>query len=238
MFKINCGNFSGSVGEFWQKAKEGDIDILQLPLFPYISQYRKYLLNLSQLNLSKEGGDISTFSSLLLWKSSLLLPLSFPVLEEEESSALWEEREKEYGKIVKLAEVLRIREEEEKDYFAAGFWEGEEEEEETLEVGIVELMEAFSRILQSLSREEVMEVVGESHTVEDKIELILQYLGNKKKVKFFSLFLKAESKLEMVVTFLALLELVKRRTVKVYQKVPFGEILVRKLDAFPGVVHE
>jgi len=238
LFKINCGSFSGSVGEFWEKAKEGDIDILQLSLFPYLSQYREYLLNLAEVNLNKEGRDVCTFSSLLLWKSSLLLPLSFPVVEEEESPGFWEEREKEYGKIVKLAEVLRIKEEEEKDYFSAGFWEGEEKEEETLEVGIVELMEAFSRILQSLSREEVMEVVGESHTVEDKIELMLQYLENKKKVKFFSLFLKAESKLEMVVTFLALLELVKRRIVKVYQRVPFGEILVKKLEVVPGAVHE
>jgi len=234
LFRIECENFSGSISEFWERAKDGDVDILQFSIFPYLLQYREYLVGLSEVDLNEEGGNVRTFSSLLLWKSSLLLPLSFPVVEEDEEPGLWEEREKEYGKIIKLAEVLRFREEKEKDYFLAGFWEGEEEE--MLEIGVVELMEAFSHVLQSLSKQEVMEVVGESHTVEDKIDLILEHLANRKRVKFFSFFLKAENKLEMVVTFLALLELVKRRVIRVYQRVPFGEILVRRLE--PLSVHE
>ncbi len=226
-FEINTQLFTGTLTELWKKSKEGEIDLVRFPLYPVFSAYRENLENLENMNLDKETKNLSLLSSLLTLKLSLLLPLSLPqieeVIEEEE-----EERTQEgWEEILTLAEILKEKENEELDYFFAGFWE-EAEEEWEIEVNPGELVEAFSRLMETLSRQEVMEIREEEFTVKEKIELILKLTEEKPRIKFSSLFLKARNRVEMVVIFIALLELIRRNLIKVYQRIPFGEIWIRR----------
>ena len=226
-FEINTQLFTGTLTELWKKSKEGEIDLVRFPLYPVFSAYRENLENLENMNLDKETKNLSLLSSLLTLKLSLLLPLSLPqieeVIEEEEeerTQEVWEE-------ILTLAEILKEKENEELEYFFAGFWE-EAEEEWEIEVNPNELVEAFSRLMETLSRQEVMEIREEEFTVKEKIELILKLMEEKPRIKFSSLFLKARNRVEMVVIFIALLELIRRNLIKVYQRIPFGEIWIRR----------
>ncbi len=93
------------------------------------------------------------------------------------------------------------------------------------EVGIFQLINAFQVVLKRVeARENLQEIFGENFTVSDKIDQILQRVANNTSVRFSELFAKAASRVEIVVTFLALLELIRLKQVRALQSNPFDEI--------------
>jgi segregation and condensation protein A len=93
------------------------------------------------------------------------------------------------------------------------------------EVGIFQLINAFQVVLKRIeSRENLTEIFGENFTVSDKIDQILQRVSAGTPVLFSKLFATAASRVEIVVTFLALLELIRLKQVRAMQNDPFAEI--------------
>jgi segregation and condensation protein A len=93
------------------------------------------------------------------------------------------------------------------------------------EVGIFQLINAFQNVIKRLeAREDLQEITGENFTVSDKIERILQTLADGKAIKFSELFARMASRIEIVVTFLALLELIRLKQVRAIQPNEFDEI--------------
>ena len=89
------------------------------------------------------------------------------------------------------------------------------------EVGIFQLINAFQNVLKRLdAKEDLREIFGENFTVSDKIERILQMLADGKPVRFADLFVRMASRVEIVVTFLALLELIRLKQVRAIQAGP------------------
>ena len=97
------------------------------------------------------------------------------------------------------------------------------------EVGIFDLISAFQKVLKKieLKREDLREIFEESFTVSDKIDLIMRTVPGKKSVAFFDLFATAASRTEIAVTFLALLELIRMKQIRVFQDGLFAEIEIR-----------
>ncbi len=93
------------------------------------------------------------------------------------------------------------------------------------EVGIFQLINAFQMVIKRLeAREDLREIFGEHFTVSDKIDWILQRVADGVPLRFSELFASLASRVEIVVTFLALLELIRLRQVHASQKNPFAEI--------------
>ena len=93
------------------------------------------------------------------------------------------------------------------------------------EVGIFQLINAFQVVLKRVeNRENLTEIFGENFTVSDKIDQILQRVAAGTSVRFSELFATAASRVEIVVTFLALLELIRLKQVRAMQNDPFAEI--------------
>ena len=93
------------------------------------------------------------------------------------------------------------------------------------EVGIFQLINAFQAVLKRVdAREDLQEIFGEHYTVSDKIEWILQRVADGVPLRFSELFASMASRVEIVVTFLALLELIRLRQVSAIQSNPFDEI--------------
>jgi segregation and condensation protein A len=97
------------------------------------------------------------------------------------------------------------------------------------EVGIFDLINAFQKVLKKieLKREDLREIFEESFTVSDKIDFIMRSVAGQRPVAFFDLFETAASRTEIAVTFLALLELIRMRQIRVYQDGLFAEIEIR-----------
>ena len=98
-----------------------------------------------------------------------------------------------------------------------------------VEVGITDLMSAFAKVLDKASAS-VYEVAAEPWTVEMKVKELRMLLTVKRQVRFLDLFTPKESKLELVVTFLALLELMRQRVARAIQERPFADILIAGSD--------
>jgi segregation and condensation protein A len=100
------------------------------------------------------------------------------------------------------------------------------------EVGIFQLINAFQQVIKRLeTRENLQEIFGENFTVSDKIERILQTMANGKPIKFSELFARMASRVEVVVTFLALLELIRLKQVRAVQPNEFDEIEIAPVGA-------
>ncbi|MDQ2918355.1 MAG: segregation/condensation protein A, partial [Verrucomicrobiota bacterium] len=93
------------------------------------------------------------------------------------------------------------------------------------EVGIFQLINAFQNVIKRIeAREDLREIFGEHYTVSDKIEWILQRVADGVPLRFSELFASMASRVEIVVTFLALLELIRLHQVRATQSDPFAEI--------------
>ena len=93
------------------------------------------------------------------------------------------------------------------------------------EVGIFQLINAFQNVIKRVeAREELQQIFGENYTVSDKIETILARVSEGGTLKFSQLFAEMASRIEIVVTFLALLELIRLKQVRAIQPDQFSEI--------------
>ena len=97
------------------------------------------------------------------------------------------------------------------------------------EVGIFDLINAFQKVLKKVEqkREDLREIFEENFTVSDKIEFIIRTVAGQRPVSFFDLFENAASRTEIAVTFLALLELIRMKQIRVFQEGLFAEIEIR-----------
>jgi segregation and condensation protein A len=99
------------------------------------------------------------------------------------------------------------------------------------EVGIFDLINAFQKVLRKIEarREDLREIFEENFTVSDKLDVILRVAQTGRSIAFSDLFAFAASRTEIVVTFLALLELIRMKQIRVAQDGPFAEIEIRRI---------
>jgi segregation and condensation protein A len=152
-----------------------------------------------------------------------------PEEEAEEDDPRWEliRQLVEYKKFKEAAAHLGEREALQNSVFARMADTAEPPPERPLgEVSIFDLINAFNNVLKRLSNksEDLREIFEENFTVGDKIELIMKLTASGVSLKFEELFASAASRAEIVVTFLALLELVRLKQLRCKQEGPFGGI--------------
>jgi segregation and condensation protein A len=185
------------------------------------------------------AGEFVVMAATLMYiKSRMLLPTDQQITaddEDEGEDPRWEliRQLVEYKKFKDAALQLSQRESEQANIFVrqsrdAGIEVGKEVE--LAEVSIFDLIGAFQEVLKRANaREEFREIVEERFTVSDKIEEILYSLRGRSELVFQELFRETASRAEVVVTFLALLELIRLKRLRVRQGEAFGTINVVKV---------
>ncbi|MDO9694724.1 MAG: segregation/condensation protein A, partial [Candidatus Latescibacteria bacterium] len=99
------------------------------------------------------------------------------------------------------------------------------------EVGLIDLLQAFRQVVERIDKVKLYQIVGEDITIEERLDYVLKEITEKKRMKFFDLFAGETRKLVMVVTFFALLELIRLGHVTVTQEGLYGEILICRVEA-------
>lgn len=239
-YRIHLPNFSGPIDLLLQLVQKNEVDIALVPLAQITEEYLGYLHL-----FSREGNyDLEHTSEFLLMaailmriKMKTLLPLPEGMEEEEEDPTFaLAQRLEEYHKVKDAASWLREREEMARDYFPHFSIHPEEGRDLTQgleegEVSLADLLIAFKSILERKKEDSFYEITPILVTVEEKIERILNRLREKESLSFNELFEEETKRIEMIVTFLALLELIRLRRVLVKQSKAFGEIFIK---AVPG----
>jgi len=230
--KVKLDIFEGPLDLLLYLIKKDEIDIYDIPIERITRQYLEYLDAFKILDLDVAGDFIVMAANLIYIKSRSLLPKDQQPPEEaaEEDDPRWELVRQliEYKKFKDAAGHLQRRELDREGLFAR--MGAESAPERPLgEVSIFDLINAFNSALKRRDRpEDLREIFEENFTVSDKIDLIMKMTAAGVALKFSELFAMAASRTEVVVTFLALLELVRLKQVRALQSEEFGEIeLVR-----------
>ena len=237
-YKVRLEIFEGPLDLLLYLIKRDEIDIYEISLERLTRQYLEYLQAFKELNIDIAGEFIVMAANLIYMKSRSLLPVDQqpPDEEAEEDDPRWDLIRQliEYKKFKEAAGQLQLRALEQERTFAregagavaaAGPLRLEE-------VGIFQLISAFQTVLKRLeARRDVQEIFGEHFSVSDKIEVILQRVAGETNVRFSDLFGEIVSRVEIVVTFLALLELIRLKQVRAIQDNPFDEIEIAPVAA-------
>jgi len=231
-YKVKLEIFEGPLDLLLYLIKQDEIDIYEISLERITSQYLEYLQAFKELNIDIAGEFIVMAANLIYMKSRSLLPVDQQAPDEDaaEDDPRWDLIRQliEYKKFKEAAAELQVRALEQEQIFARS---GASSGAALLaplplgEVGIFQLINALRTVIKRVeAREELREIFGEHFTVSEKIDSILRRVAGGVVLKFSELFAEMASRVEVVVTFLALLELIRLKQVRVTQVNPFDEI--------------
>jgi len=229
-YKVKLEVFEGPLDLLLYLIKQDEIDIYDISLERITGQYLEYLQAFKELNIELAGEFIVMAANLIYLKSRSLLPIDQQPPEEdaEEDDPRWDLIRQliEYKKFKEAAAELRLRALEQEQIFVRESSSVLLQEPLRLEeIGIFQLINAFQTVIKRIeARQDVQEIFAERFSVSEKIDIILQRVANGVRLRFSDLFGAAVSRVEVVVTFLALLELIRLKQVRALQKNIFEEI--------------
>ncbi|MEM8953114.1 MAG: segregation/condensation protein A [Verrucomicrobiota bacterium] len=232
-YKVSLDIFEGPLDLLLYLIKRDEIDIYDISIDRITKQYLEYMETFKMLNIDLASEFIVMAANLMYIKSRTLLPRHQqpPEEEAEEEDPRWELIRQliEYKKFKDAAGYLQDRAEEQANLFPHLPDEQKDEESEgprpLAEVGIFDLIRAFQNVLDRFEEEHSLgEIVDDRFTVSDKIDHLLATVLPGGTVKFFEVFSEARTKGEVIVTFLAVLELMKLRYFRINQEGVLGEI--------------
>jgi segregation and condensation protein A len=229
-YEIKVPAYSGPLDLLLSLIKENEIDIYDIPIVFITSQYLKYIELMKELNLDIAGEFILMASTLIYIKSKTLLPIDEQSQDIDDIDPRLELVQQliEYQSFKEAALTLKERQEE---FGSINYRSPMIDYNETpltlIDLSIYDLISAFARILND-STKQAGHINREMLTVKDMISMILQRLEHQMELNFVNLFLEGSSRIEKIVTFLALLEILKLGAACVKQDIVFGNILIIK----------
>jgi segregation and condensation protein A len=230
-YRVKLEVFEGPLDLLLYLIRKNEVDIYDIPIAEITRQYLEMLDVMRSLNLDIAGDFLVMAATLTYIKSRMLLPTppdGEGEEEEEDPRRELVDRLLEYERFREAAEALDNQEILERDVFLR--LPSDEGEEEELELSLFELIEAFQKVLKRSTEEIVHEITLERITIEEKITEILDRLtAAGGELEFTRLFEGQQTKEIIILSFLALLELMKMRMIKVVQRRPFQRIRIRKV---------
>jgi len=240
-YSVKLDRFEGPLDLLIHLVKRSEVNIYDIPIALITAQYLEYLSLLQELNLDVAGEFLVMAATLIHIKSRMLLPRPDPTQEdpEEDPREALIRRLVEHQRYRQAAELLHERE-----TMREAQWQrpdgrvaqvaGEEYEPE-LEVDLFTLVSAFKSVLERARSRPKVALPSEQIPIETRIEQLLARLSETEACGFEDLFEDVSSKGDLIVTFLALLEMIRLRLVRVFQAGPFGPIRIYKSKAAAAV---
>jgi len=232
-YQVRLASFEGPLDLLLHLIKKHEVNIYDIPIARITQQYLDYLSMMKSLNLALAGEFLVIAATLIHIKSRMLLPAEEIDAEDEEGPDPREElvqRLLEYKRYKDAAGQLDRRERLWRDCFerVPPPSPGKAEETVLADVTLFDLLDALHGLLARSPTARLIEIVPENLTVKDQMNMLLEVLDGKESVTFLSLFEGQQPRLLIIVTFLALLELVRLRLVRVFQAELFGPILLTR----------
>ncbi|MCA9400373.1 MAG: segregation/condensation protein A [Candidatus Omnitrophica bacterium] len=231
-YKLTLDVFEGPLDLLLYLIKKDDIDITDIPIVEITEQYMGYIEMMKLLDLDIVGDFLVMAATLMQIKSKMLLPPDPEDIVEVEEDPRDEltQRLLEYKRFKDMAENLQEREQAQKLLFPRRMDEDtkgqlkDESKEVVYEASLFDLINALSEALQRTPEEVLHEVMIEEYTVDQKTHELLHILIDTEKISLKQIFRNARSKVEAIVTFLAVLELIRLKEIKAVQKRLFADI--------------
>jgi segregation and condensation protein A len=232
-YSIKVPIFEGPLDLLLHLIKQNKIDIYDIPIALITRQYLEYIEMMKELNLEIASEFIVMAATLIYIKSRMLLPPdeTLESEEEEDPRAGLVQRLLEYQALKEASAEFRKREDVWTNAFSGPPVDVEDIPAEPnlylFEVNLFDLMGALKKILTKAPLE-MMKITRETLTVKDRIALILDKIENEHTIRFDDLFAQDRKRIQIIVTFLALLELLRLGVVRAYQDMEFGTVWIMR----------
>lgn len=228
-YQVKINIFEGPLDLLLHLIEKNDLDIYDIPISDITAEYLNYLDFLKDLNLNVAGEFLVMAATLMQIKARTILPADISASELEGPDPREELVRKllEYQKFKEAARFLAHGFEAQRDVFYRGapiF----NKEDQILDLSMAKLLEAFKGVLDT-AETSVREILVEEIPVEVRIREILDVLEAKSYVSFSELFPKSSKRMTLVITFLALLELIRLKQARVTQPAHFGDIFINRV---------
>ena len=237
-YKVDLEVFEGPLDLLLYLIRRDEVDIYDIPIERITTQYMEYLGVMRMLDLGIAGEFLVMAATLMMIKSRMLLPVEQRRSESEEDAGEWVDPRLdlvrqliEYKKFKDAASRLQHLELLQGEVFAFG-GEGPAPDRavdagrQLGDIGLFDLLTAFQEVLQRAPGEQIGYLPPPSWSVPDKMEAILDLTRRGREVAFSRLFSPESHRGEVIVTFLALLELLRLRQISLCQHAAFHEIVV------------
>jgi segregation and condensation protein A len=239
-YKVKFEVFEGPLDLLLYLIKKEEVDIYDVNLTQLATQFIEYIDVMRLLDLEIAGEFLVMASTLMYIKSRELLPLDQQVQvegEEDGDDPRWEliRQLVEYKKFKDAAARLQVLEARQEDIFPhVGAKPDFAPAPLKPDVSLFDLVNAVAAILKRVAvRDNSRDVFEDKWSVSEKIEFIVRFINERGRLKFSDLFEGVMSRSEVVVTFLALLELIRLKQVVASQSEPFGEIELQRAEVVP-----
>ncbi len=239
MYRIKLTDFEGPLDLLLFFIRRDELDVYDIPIAKITKDFLEYLQYLQELDLDIAGEFIVTAAELMQIKVQLLLPRPPGEGEEElDPRAELVRRLLDYKRYKDMAEELQSMSVEQSKLFNRRDFAHdpkivEEITEENLlrDVSLFDLIAAFKYVVDRMPRKHVHEINKLNVSIDDQIAYILEYFKQKTETTFFQMVAPMVEKIRIVVTFIALLELIKQKQIGVRQVDPYGEMVIVKLPS-------
>ena len=238
-YQVKLANFEGPLDLLLYLIRREEIDIYDIPIASITKQYLETIEFMKDLDLEVAGEFILMAATLIRIKVQMLLPRETEESEESEEDPRAElvRRLLEYKRFKEVAESLENMEIRQRRFFPRTYFDWEKRSsqkadpsEDTFlkDVSLFDLLEAFKVVVESMPRIDTHEVAATKATIEEQIHYVLGRLEEKERFAFADMMKEIKERLVVIMTFLALLELIRTRRIRIQQATPFGDIWISK----------
>ena len=241
-YVVKLEQFEGPLDLLLYLIQREEMDIYDIPIARITEQYLQHIEMMERLDLNIAGDFLVMAATLLRIKARLLLPVQRPGDEsDEDPRAELVQRLLEYKKFKEAAQTMEAREHERLRTYTRPLDPALLEEakqhgdEEIFEVNLPQLMTALQGVLRRFEAVVTHEVVLETVSLEERTAWLRDRLRQATRLRFGEVFEDARTRLEVIVTFMALLELIKARVLRAHQAGSFSELWLFAADATPDV---
>jgi segregation and condensation protein A len=233
-YRVQLEKFEGPLDLLLFLIKKNEVDIYDIPIADITQQYLAYLEIIEFLDLENAGEFVLMAATLIRVKAQMLLPK--PEVDEEEVEdprAELVRRLLEYQRFKEVAAELDDLEQTQSNFYpklnyAFDAAEVAADETEGRNVTLYDLMAVFMDVLKRVPPPSQHTVERIPVTIEEQSAFILDYLEKRGPAQFTDLMAQIKERIILIVTFVALLELVKSKRLQLTQNQPFSEIWIRK----------
>jgi len=229
--KVTLGEFEGPLDLLLYLIRQDQVNIYDIPIARITDEYLRYLNLMKELDLAVAGDFLVMAAQLIELKSRMLLPRDPFAAEEEieDPRAELVNRLLEHEKFKAAAEMLWSRATVEQAVFTRAEIETDTNNPEVA-VGLFDLLTVFQKILARHKEEVLMEIEREEVSMAEMIDRLRNMVRSAGELDVMKFFARAQSRRELVVAFLSVLELVRLNEISLIQRETFGEITARAVN--------
>lgn len=235
MYTVKLQDFEGPLDLLLFFIKRDELNIYDIPIARISKEFLGYLHYMQQLDLEVAGEFLVMAAELMQIKVRMLLPPEAGQTEEQDPRTNLVLRLVEYKRFKEIAEAMMVKESQEMMVHYRGYHEADERNipEETAgdvvrDVTFFDLISSFRFAMDRIPKRFVHEIIRLNVTIDEQIAYIVDFFSRRSEATFYELVQNMVDRIRVVVTFIALLEVIRSKKVIVRQAEPFGEVSIIK----------